>query len=169
VPPSIHPWATRFESEQKMLAFKSELSSSCAECDASTPRTDLLSIERIPPFFGLNRHRSEIDVDCSTRRRMRAKALELGMMAVSLRRASEYRAGEQALSPERNQTFGVEVLGMECPETHFERLTMKLRGRPEAQSERQGRTLSCSARGANQTPFTVSSNDCWKSRRTSRR
>ena len=49
---------------------------------------------------------------------MRPKALELWVMAVSPRRAPEHGAREQAFSPERNQTLGVEVLGMKRPETH---------------------------------------------------
>jgi hypothetical protein len=50
---------------------------------------------------------------------MRAKALELRVMAISLGGASEYCPREQSFSPEGNQTFGVEVPGMERPETHY--------------------------------------------------
>jgi len=39
-------------------------------------------------------------------------------MAVSFRRALEHSAREQAFSPERHQTLGVEVLRMKCPEAH---------------------------------------------------
>ena len=49
---------------------------------------------------------------------MRSKALELWVMAVSFRRALEHSAREQAFSPERDQTLGVEVLRMKCPEAH---------------------------------------------------
>jgi hypothetical protein len=159
VPTSIHPWTARFKFAQKMLPFISELPLSRAESDASAPRTDLLSIERIPSFFRLNRHRSKISVDCSTRRWMRAKTLELRMVAVSLRRASEYRAREQALSPECNQTFGVEVLGMERPEAHFGSLTMELMSRQEAQSKRQWRILSPAPAAPKHRAFTVPSDD----------
>ena len=50
---------------------------------------------------------------------MRAKALELWVMAVSLGGAPEHCAGEQPFSPEGNQTFGVEMPGMERPEPHY--------------------------------------------------
>jgi hypothetical protein len=62
---------------------------------------------------------------------MRTKALQLWMMAVPLRPTLEHSAGEQALSPERNQTFCVEVLGMKRPEAQREYLTVELRN-PEA-------------------------------------
>lgn len=148
MPPSVYPWAARFKFAQEMLPFISELSLGCAECDATAPRTNLVSIERIPALFCLNRHHSKICVDCSTRRCMRAKTRELGMMAVSLRRASEYCACEQPLSPECYQTLGVEILWMECPETHVGHLTVKFRGRAQAPPKRHGRTLTSGARGA---------------------
>jgi hypothetical protein len=50
---------------------------------------------------------------------MRPETLELWMMAVSLRCAPEYCTREQGLSPERDQTSGVQVLGMERPQAHL--------------------------------------------------
>jgi len=51
---------------------------------------------------------------------MRAKALKLRVVAVSLGGAPEHCAREQPFSPEGNQTLGVEVPGMECPEAHYQ-------------------------------------------------
>jgi len=50
---------------------------------------------------------------------MRPKARELRMMSVSFRHALEHCTREQALSPQRNHTFGVKVLGVERPQSHW--------------------------------------------------
>jgi len=49
---------------------------------------------------------------------MRAEAYELRMMAIPLGFVLEYCARKQTFSPERHQSSGVEILGMECPEAH---------------------------------------------------
>jgi hypothetical protein len=49
---------------------------------------------------------------------MGAKSLQLGVMTITLGRASKHSTREESLSPKRDQTLGVKVLGMECPETH---------------------------------------------------
>lgn len=102
-----------------MLPLVGELALRCAECDVPTPRTELPAIERIPAPCRLNGHRTEIGVDCSERHWVRPEALKLWMMPVSLGRALEHGAREEALPPECNQSFGVEVLGMQRPETHL--------------------------------------------------
>ncbi len=78
---------------------------------------------------------------------MRAKTLELWMMAVTPRYAPEHCTREQALSPERHQTSGVQVLGMERPEAHSGHLAAKLRSRPGVSEKRRGPTLLTRARG----------------------
>jgi hypothetical protein len=49
---------------------------------------------------------------------MGPKSLQLWMMSITLGRASKHGAREEALSPERDQTLSVKVLGMHCPQTH---------------------------------------------------
>jgi hypothetical protein len=49
---------------------------------------------------------------------MSAKPLQLWMMAITLGRASKHSAREKALSPERDETLSVKVLGVKCPQTH---------------------------------------------------
>jgi hypothetical protein len=49
---------------------------------------------------------------------MGAKSLQLRVMAIAFGRASKHGAREEALSPERDQTLSVKVLGVKCPQTH---------------------------------------------------
>jgi hypothetical protein len=46
---------------------------------------------------------------------MRTEACELRVVAIASGLALEYGASEQAFSPERHQSPGVEIPGMECP------------------------------------------------------
>jgi hypothetical protein len=50
---------------------------------------------------------------------MGAKSLQLRVMTITLGCASKHSTREQPLSPQRDQTLGVKVLGVKCPETHW--------------------------------------------------
>jgi hypothetical protein len=67
----------------------------------------------------LIRDHSEIEIDCSSRRRMGAKSLQLRVMTITFGRASKHSTRKEALSPECDQTLSVKVLGVKCPETHL--------------------------------------------------
>jgi hypothetical protein len=49
---------------------------------------------------------------------MGAKSLQLWVMTITFGCASKHGTRKQPLSPERDQTLSVKVLGVECPETH---------------------------------------------------
>jgi hypothetical protein len=49
---------------------------------------------------------------------MGAKSLQLRVMTITFGGASKHSTREEALSPERDQTLSVEVLGVKCPQTH---------------------------------------------------
>jgi hypothetical protein len=102
-----------------MFPFILKLPSGRAQCDALTCRTDFSSIECVSAMRCLIRDRSEIEIDCSSRRRMGAKSLQLRVMTITFGRASKHSTREEALSPECDQTLSVKVLGVKCPETHL--------------------------------------------------
>src|SRR5262249_50641571 len=79
-------------------------------------RADLARVERIAAMLGLAVDRGEVGVDREQRIGVRAKALELGMVAVSSRALLQDALCEQRLAPERHEPARVEVSGVERPE-----------------------------------------------------
>ena len=49
---------------------------------------------------------------------MGAKSLKLRVMTITFGRTSKHSTREKALSPERDQTLSIKVLGVKCPQTH---------------------------------------------------
>jgi hypothetical protein len=49
---------------------------------------------------------------------LRLKPNQLRMMAIASGPTGEDLLGQQRLSPNRDQAFGVKVLGMNCPQSH---------------------------------------------------
>ena len=101
-----------------MCPFVLQLSARRAQYDVLTYRTDFSPIECIPAMLCLIRHRPEIEIDRRSRGCMGAESLQLGVMTIPFGRAPKHRAREKALSPERDQTLSVKVLGVQCPQTH---------------------------------------------------
>jgi hypothetical protein len=64
---------------------------------------------------------------------MGAKSLQLGVMTITFGRAFKHSTREEALSPERDQTLSVKVLGVKCPETHRVAPNVKVE-RPRAEA-----------------------------------
>ena len=75
-------------------------------------------VEVIPPPSGLGDHVAKIGGDDVARIRVVAKAFQLWMPCVAARPSGQNGLREQALAPERDQPFGIEVLRMERPEAH---------------------------------------------------
>jgi hypothetical protein len=95
-----------------------KLPSRCVECDAGTGAAEFPPVERISAAVCLGHHLFKITIDGRERGCVRTKALELWMMPVSLGVTPEHGTREQALAPERHQSAGVEIPGMQRPEAH---------------------------------------------------
>jgi len=81
-----------------------------------TVSRDLRFIEAIAATSGFARDVAKVGSDGRARVRLFAKALQLRVMRVAAREAGEDGLRQQRLAPERDEAFGVEVLGMEGPE-----------------------------------------------------
>ena len=101
-----------------MLPLKRQLSPRGRHLEPRPERSDFAAIERVPPRRGLNQDRPKISIDRAEWQSLRAKALELRMVAIAPGLSSEDCASKQAFAPERDQAPGVEILGMNGPESH---------------------------------------------------
>ena len=102
----------------QVLPLKGQLSSRYGNRAASRPMRHLRFVEVIPPPDGLGDHVAKIGCDDSARVRVVAKSFQLWMPCVAARASGQNCLREQALAPERDQPFGIEVLRMEGPEAH---------------------------------------------------
>ncbi len=50
---------------------------------------------------------------------MHPKALQLRMMAIASCLPAQYCASQQCFAPQRNQALRIEVLRVDCPESHI--------------------------------------------------
>jgi hypothetical protein len=101
-----------------MLPLQVQLTLRRPQPDPPAQRTYLLAVKGISASLRLDQDQPEVCVYRCDRRGMRTKASELRVMAIALGFAPEYRASEQAFSPECHQSLGIEILGMERPEPH---------------------------------------------------
>lgn len=102
----------------QVLPFKGHLPGRYGNRAATSPGRHLRFVEVIPALSGLGDHVAKIRGDYLARVRVVAKAFQLWMPCVAARPSGQNGLREQALAPERDQPFGIEVLRMERPEAH---------------------------------------------------
>jgi hypothetical protein len=85
----------------------------------------LPGVERITSFDRLSQNAGEVGSDRPRRVRRRPEPEELGVMAVTPGRPSQDFLSQEPFPPNRNESPGVEITGMECPEPHVRYLRMK--------------------------------------------
>ena len=76
-------------------------------------RADLGTVKGISAFAGLVMDCGEVGIDRQARVPMRLETLKLRMVGVPARLAAKDSPGQQRLTPKRNQTLRVEVLGIQ--------------------------------------------------------
>ncbi len=83
-----------------------------------TQRADFTFVEGVATRYCLGMDRRKISIDGAARGCMRPKAIQLRMISIAFCPTTQYRSGEECLAPQRNQTFGIKILGMDCPKSH---------------------------------------------------
>ncbi|MEO5334995.1 MAG: hypothetical protein H7839_23525 [Magnetococcus sp. YQC-5] len=78
-------------------------------------------IEAVFTLLGLQTNPVQIGGDACQRIRLGLEAQQLRMMAVAPGLPTQDRLRQQRLAPDGNQSFGVQVLGMQGPESHGKR------------------------------------------------
>lgn len=81
-------------------------------------RSDFGAVEPIPTPSGFCQHAPQVAVDRRDRIRTAPETVELGMAAVSDRRAREHGTGQKPLAPAGYQPRGIQITRMERPQTH---------------------------------------------------
>jgi len=101
-----------------MLPLVVQLSRRLADRERPTASRNLAPVEAIASAFRLEIDLHQVPVE----RRQRCSGLleseELGMVAVAPGPPAEHRPGEQSFTPDGDQSGGVEVAGMQGPESH---------------------------------------------------
>src|SRR5579859_4563208 len=103
-----------------MLPFVLELSACHFQgLSADLAPTDLLRVEAVAPPRGFRLDFPQVGGDGRPGPAVFFETDELGMMLVALGLPREHGLSEQALAPERDQSFGIQVLRMQRPESHL--------------------------------------------------
>jgi hypothetical protein len=79
---------------------------------------DALTVEAISPLSRLGVDDAKVGGDRAHRPARSTKANELWVLRVPACAAAQHRLGEQGLTPQGDQTLGVEVFRMERPQAH---------------------------------------------------
>jgi hypothetical protein len=93
-----------------------------------THRSNLAFIEGITTRFRLKMDGRKIRAYSATRKCVRPKSIQLRMAPIPSCLPAQNRPCQQRFAPQRNQALRIEVLRMDCPESHIAgwRLTMRL-------------------------------------------
>ena len=82
-------------------------------------RWQFVAVETVPATVGFVADGVEVGGDGGDLLRLRAEALQLRMVAVTAGVAGESLLGQQTLTPEGDESLGVQEAGMEGPEAHW--------------------------------------------------
>lgn len=106
---------------EQMVPFVQKLPASLGERVQHGARSCFPPVEPVTATFRFGEHDSEISVDCSSGIRMIAKSMKLRMMAITSRATRKHLLREERFAPQRDETFRIEVLGMDGPQAHEQR------------------------------------------------
>ena len=116
--PAITVWRSAAQLSFQVRPFKEQLAAGFDERAGGPAQTDFCPIEPVAPAVGFIDQSGQIIGDGLNRRRLRLKTAKLRMPSVTARLAEKNFLGQQSLAPRGEQSFGVEVLRMNCPEPH---------------------------------------------------
>lgn len=102
----------------QMLPFERKLAIRHRYRRNFTSLQDAPTVESIPSAVGLVSDRAQVRTDRPKRLILRPEALQLRMLRVPLRTASENRLRKQGLSPAGKKTLPIEQLGVQRPNSH---------------------------------------------------
>ena len=117
------------------LAFSDENRLLC------TRTADLATVEGVATDYRFGMNTLHIGTDCGTRRRVRAKTLELWMTPITASAPAENGTGQQRFSPQCDEALGSRLPRVQRPESHLGRLTFDMSG-----SRKQAKLVEVSAR-----------------------
>ena len=120
-PPSVQRPTPRGQLSQQMLPLVRYLRSGDRNRVDHTQRSDLAFIEGITAQCRLRMDSRKIRTYGATRKRMCPKSVQLRMAPISLCLSTQYRPCQQRFAPQRNQALRIEVLRVDCPESHIAR------------------------------------------------
>jgi hypothetical protein len=129
-PPSVQHPIAHGQLSQQMLPFIRYLSSGDRNRGDLSQRANLGFVKGITARGRLRMDNRKIRTDGSPRKRVLPKSDQLWMVTVASCLPSEYRPCQQRFAPQCHQALRIEVLWMDCPETHIggQRLTKSLNG-----------------------------------------
>src|SRR3954471_12244318 len=81
--------------------------------------TELAAIKVVTARGGLGLDGMQVGVDGQPWRCMRTKAFQLRVISITPGLAAQYGACQKTFAPHRDQAFGVEIPGMQGPETQL--------------------------------------------------
>ena len=103
---------------QQVLPFERDLSVCRIEQHGGAHGTDLTPVESISAIACLLGDRAQVRVDRDARPPAASEPEQLRMMPVSDRHPSQHGARQQPLSPQGHESLRIEVLRMQCPQSH---------------------------------------------------
>jgi hypothetical protein len=105
---------------EQVFPFVEQLTLVLVELPPESGRGDFGSIEAVSTPVSFLCDAEQEGSNCRQRPGVRTKSGELWMVSVTTRATGEYFLGEQCFPPGGDQAFGIEVAGMDCPESHPE-------------------------------------------------
>ena len=114
----------RTEFGLEVLPLVKQLASGFFEVGTEPGAGDFGGVEVVASALGFVGEAGQEGGDSRNRARMRAEARELRVFGVAAGSSLQDFLGEEGLAPGGDETFGVEVAGMEGPESHRRGLTV---------------------------------------------
>jgi len=108
----------RFQFALEVRPFERELSSGFRDAMPCHGAAELAGIEVVTTPHRLVIDRSEIGVEACDRIRLVPKPDQLGMVTIPTGPPPQHDARQERLAPQRDESTGIEVLGMQRPEAH---------------------------------------------------
>jgi hypothetical protein len=126
----VRPWAryackslaqfgiTNCEFRQQMIPLVQQLPARDHNRIGALPTADLPRCKRVASTRRFRVNAAKVLGDRAARRSVSTKSIQLRVMPVAACSAPQYSLREEGLAPESHETAGVEVFGMQGPETH---------------------------------------------------
>lgn len=107
---------SRFQLAHQMPPLELQLSARRLEAAADALGCDFTGVEAVAARSGFGMHLAQVGGNACNRRRVRAKADQLGVASIPGGFSPEHRLRQEPFAPQRNQPAGVQIFRMEAPE-----------------------------------------------------
>lgn len=107
---------SRFQLAYQMPPLELQLSARRLETAADALGCDFTGIEAVAPHVGFGMHLAQVGGNACNRRRVRAKADQLGVASIPGGFSPEHCLRQEPFAPQRSQPAGVQIFRMEAPE-----------------------------------------------------